>query len=168
MITNKYIEHFSILIHKYIALQVDLEEYIQRWLDDETYLDEKSMEELINKATTEIEQYKQLIENVLSEYFQTTKSEMLERDNLINNQNIVQEIFNFSVKEKIVTIKSSHLTNKSEKSEAKRLTELAKIRHRVVTKQISLAEALKLKNEVDAAYNYNQDIGGICKKRKLI
>ena len=93
---------------------------------------------------------------------------MLQKEGLVSAKKSVKSQFGVSPDEMVITggvlssnASESHLTGRNktpEELEADRQYALAEIRTRVANKEISLAEASKLKNDVNLAYGYGEPI----------
>ncbi len=153
------------LTQTYIAKEAKLEAFIQKWLDDELALDNKQVEGLIDQTAQEIDRLKKEAEIVINECIRKKEEEMLKEQNLIDAKRTVRSQFNISPDEMIFTggvlspnASESHLTGRNktpEELEVDRQYALAEIRSRVAKKEISLAEASKLKQDVNLAYGYS-------------
>lgn len=156
------------LITAYADKEAKLEAYIQRWLDGDSTLSNESIQQLVDTVTQQIEKLKAAAKQAFDEYTRLNKEEMLQKEGLVNVKRSVKSQFDVNPDEMVITggvlssnASESHLTmrNKNpEELEVDRQHALAEIRTRVANKEISLAEASKLKNDVNLAYGYGEQI----------
>ena len=152
----------------YTDKEAKLEAYVQRWLDGNSYLSNENIQQLVDTVTQQIEELKAAAKQALDEYTRLIKEEMRQKEGLVSAQRSVKSQFGVSPDEMVITggvlssnASESHLTGRNktpEELETDRQYALAEIRTRVANKEISLAEASKLKNDVNLAYGYGEPI----------
>ena len=146
--------------------QAKLDNFVQRWLNDEVQMSAKGVEQLIDSATQQIEQLKTQATQFQSEYMRITQEEAMRRHAVIS----VRYNFGVSPDEMIITggvlssnANESHLTGRNktpEELEDERTQLLASVREKAMKKEISLAEASKLAQNINISYgssSYEQE-----------
>lgn len=164
MTKEELLKKWDELTKSYIDKEAKLEAYVQRWLDGDSALSNESVQQLVDTVTQQIEELKAAAKQAIDEYTRISKEEMLQKEGLVSAKRTVKSQFGVSPDDMIITsgtlssnASESHLTGRNKKPEeleADRQSALAEIRSRVANKQISLAEASKLKNDVNIAYGY--------------
>ena len=157
---NKYAE----LTETWMDKQAKLDNYVQRWLNGEVQMSSEGVQQLVDSATEQIEQLKAQAEQCDKEYLRITQEEAMKRNAVIS----VRHNFGTSPDELVITggvlstnASESHLTGRqktAEELEFERTQLLANIRERVMRKEISLAEASKLSQDVNVAYGVNSEV----------
>ncbi len=170
MAREELLKKWDELTSTYTDKEVKLEAFIQRWLDGDSGLSSESIQELIDTVTKQIDELKTAANQAISEYTRLGKEEMLRNEGLVSAKKSVKSQFGVSPDEMIITggvlssdASESHLTGRNktpEELEADRQYALAEIRTRVANREISLAEASKLKHDVNVAYGYADPIQG--------
>lgn len=142
--------------------QAKLDNYVQRWLNGEVQMSSEGMQQLVDSALQQIEQLKAQATQFQNEYMKIAEEEAMRRNAVISVKN------NFGVSPEEIIISGgvlsfnaieSHLEGRSktpEELENEKTQLLASIREKVTKKEISLAEASKLRNDVDLAYGKNK------------
>lgn len=166
MTKEELLNKWNELTLAYTDKEVKLEAYVQKWLDGDSALSAESIQQLIDTATQQIEEAKAAAKQAIEEYTRMSKEEMLRNEGLVSAKRIVKSQFGVSPDEIVITggtlsanASESHLTGRNktpEELEADRQYALAEIRTRVANKEITLAEASKLKSDVNIAYGYEQ------------
>lgn len=144
--------------------QAKLESFIQKWLNGETQMSNESVQQLVNKTTEQIEQLKTQSEQLFTEYRRVAQEEEMRKNAVI----AVRHNFNTSPDEIIITggvlasnASESHLEGRvktSEELELEKQQLLAQVRTKVVNKQISLAQASQMAQQINIAYGTNQNL----------
>lgn len=168
MTKEELLKKWDELTTAYLEKEAQLESFVQKWLNEESNMSNKSMELLIDNTNVLIDKMKKEADSTIKQYNQIVEEEQLRKEQLESSKMIIKNQFGFSPDEIIITggvlssnANESHLIGRSktnEELEAEKQAALAEIRHRTSTKQISLSEASQLKNQVNTAYNYKQDI----------
>ena len=146
--------------------QAKLDNYVQRWLNDEVQMSAEGVQQLVDSATQQIEQLRTQATQFQSEYMRITQEEAMRRNAVIS----VRHNFGVSPDEMIITggvlssnANESHLTGRNktpEELEDERTQLLASVREKAMKKEISLAEASKLAQNINIAYgssSYEQE-----------
>ena len=164
MTKDELLKKYEELVTLYTDKEVKLEAYVQRWLDGNASLSSSAIEQLITTTNNQIEQLKSEAQATISEYQRLKKESLLREQGLMTAKRKVKEQLGISPDEIIITggvlssnASDSHLIGREktlEELEEERQLALAEIRSRVATKQITLAEASKLKSELNLAYGY--------------
>ena len=123
---------------------------------------------MVDTVNAQIEELKAQANSVNNEYMKICMEESLEEQGLKSAKMSVRFNLGFSPDEPIITggvissnAAESHLIGRQKTQEElafEREDALAEIRTRVANKQITLAQASKLKNDVDIAYGYTEPI----------
>ena len=168
MTKEELLKKWDELTTAYTDKEAKLETYVQRWLDGDSALSNESIQQLVDTVTQQIEELKAAAKHAIDEYTRLSKEEMLQKEGLVSVKRSVKSQFGISPDEMIITSGSlssnaseSHLNGRNkttEELEVDRQYALAEIRTRVANKEISLAEASKLKHDVDLAYGYGEPI----------
>ena len=155
----KYDEIISLWMDK----EAKLESFIQKWLNGETQISNETMQQLVDKTTEQIEQLKAQSEQLLIEYKRVVQEEEMRKYAII----AVRHNFNTSPEEVIITggvlssnaneshLEGRHKTNEELELEKQQL--LAQVREKVMDKQISLAQASQMSQQINTAYGTNQN-----------
>lgn len=138
--------------------QSKLDNYVQRWLDGEVQMSVEGVQQLVDGATQQIEQLRTQATQFQSEYMRITQEESMRRNAVIS----VRHNFGVSPDEIIITggtlssnANESHLTGRNktpEELEDERTQLLANVREKAMKKEISLAEASKLVQNINIVY----------------
>ena len=147
--------------------EVEAQLFVNSWLNDELYaITDENANQQIDLYDKQIEELKNLRDMANTAYVKFCEEEELRKQGLIFAKKNVQNQFGVNPDEIIITggvlssnANESHLTGRSktpEELEAERQSALAEIRSRVINKEITLAEASKLKNDINLAYGYGQ------------
>ena len=157
---NKYAE----LTEAWMDKQAKLDNYVQQWLNGETQMSSEGVQQLVDKANEQIEQLKVSASQAQAEYLRITQEEAM-RKNAIGS---VRHNFSTSTDEIIITggvlssnANESHLNGRektSEELEQERQQLLSNIKTKVMSKEITLAEASKLAQDVNMAYGVNAEV----------
>lgn len=157
---NKYAE----LTEAWMDKQAKLDNYVQRWLNGEVQMSSEGVQQLVDSATEQIEQLKAQAEQCDKEYLRITQEEAMKKNAVIS----VRHNFGTSPNELVITggvlstnANESHLTGRqktAEELEFERTQLLANIREKVMKKEISLAEASKLSQDINVAYGVNTEV----------
>lgn len=157
---NKYAELTSAWMDK----QAKLDNYVQRWLNGEVQMSSEGVQQLVDSATEQIEQMKAQATQCNNEYLRITQEEAMRRNAVIS----VRHNFGTSPDELVINggvlssnANESHLTGRqktAEELEFERTQLLASIREKAMKKEISLAEASKLSQDVNVAYGVNTEV----------
>lgn len=168
MTKEELLKKWDELTTAYTDKEVKLEAYVQRWLDGDSALSNESIQQLVDTVTQQIEELKSAAKQTIDEYTRLSKEEMLQKEGLVSAKRTVKSQFGVSPDEMVITsgvlssnASESHLIGRNktpEELEADRQYALAEIRTRVANKEISLAEASKLKNDVNLTYGYGKSI----------
>ena len=142
--------------------EAKMESFVQKWLNDESEINSQSMQQLLDSVTAQVEELKRQAETAWSEY-KRLDSEISLRQNAVYS---VKTNLGVSPDEIVITggvlspnASESHLIGRSktpEELEMDRQNALATIRGKVARKEMTLAEASKLKNDLNIAYGYSQ------------
>ena len=140
--------------------EAKMENFIQNWLNDESELNNESMQQLLDSVNEQVAELKRQAEESWKEY-KKLDSEISLKQNAVYS---VRTNLGMSPDEIVITggvlssnASESHLIGRSktpEELEIDRLNALAMIREKVAKKEITLAHASKLKNDVNIAYGY--------------
>lgn len=157
---NKYAE----LTEAWMDKQAKLDKYVQQWLDGETQMSEAGVQQLIDSANQQIEQLKEAANQAQAEYLRITQEEIM-RKNAVSS---VRYNLGASPDELVInggilstSAKDSYLTGRqktTEELELERNQLLASIKSKVMSKEITLAEASKLAQDVNIAYGVNYTV----------
>ena len=138
--------------------QAKLDNYVQRWLDGEVQMSAEGVQQLVDSATQQIEELRTQATQIQSEYMRITQEEAMRRNAVIS----VRHNFGVSPDQMILTggvlssnANESRLTGRNktlEELEAERTQLLASVREKAMKKEISLAEASKLAQNINIAY----------------
>lgn len=144
--------------------EAKMESFVQKWLNDESEINNESMQQLLDSVTEQVAELKRQAEAAWKEY-KELDSEISLRQNAVYS---VRTNLGVSPDEIVITggvlspnASESHLIGRSktyEELELDRKIALAKIRTKVATKEITLAQASKLKNDINIAYGYSQPV----------
>ena len=151
------------LTSEWIEKESILEDYIDRWLKGEVQKTDVEIQDLYDRATEQIDQLKAEARKAQEEYIKAVKEEAMRKSALIS----VKHNFGVSPDEFVITggvlssnAEESHLIGR-QKSHAELALEreqlLGEIRSRVMRKEMSLADASKLANDVNIAYGINME-----------
>lgn len=140
--------------------EAKMENFIQKWLNDESELNNESMQQLLDSVNEQVAELKRQAEESWKEY-KKLDSEISLKQNAVYS---VRTNLGMSPDEIVITggvlssnASESHLIGRSktpEELEIDRLNALAMIREKLAKKEITLAHASKLKNDVIIAYGY--------------
>ena len=134
--------------------EAKMEQFIQKWLNDESELNNESMQQLLDSVNEQVAELKRQSEEALNEYKRLDSEISLKRNAVYS----VRANLGMSPDEIVITGGVlSHLIGRSktpEELELDRQNALAMIREKVAKKEITLAHASKLKNDVNIAYGY--------------
>ena len=154
---NKYAE----LTDAWMDKQAKLDSYVEKWLNGEVQMSSEGVQQLVDSANEQIEQLKEAANQAQSEYLRITNEEAM-RKNAVTS---VKNRFGVSPDEIIITggvlssnANESHLTGRQKTSEElayEREQILRDIKAKVMRKEISLAEASRLAQDVNVAYGAN-------------
>ncbi|MBE6153858.1 MAG: hypothetical protein E7166_06520 [Firmicutes bacterium] len=157
---NKYAE----LTEAWMDKQAKLDNYVQQWLDGTTQMSAEGVQQLVDSSTQQIEQLKASASQAQAEYLRITQEETM-RKNAVRS---VKHNLGASPDELVINggvlssnAKDSYLTGRQktpEELEFERNQLLANIKSKVMSKEITLAEASKLAQDVNIAYGVNTQI----------
>lgn len=138
--------------------EAKMENFVQKWLNNESEMNNASMQQLLDSVTAQVDDLKRQAEAAWNEY-KRLDSEISLRQNAVYT---VKTNLGVSPDEIVITggvlssnASESHLIGRSktpEELETDRKNALATIREKVARKEITLAEASKLKNDLNIAY----------------
>lgn len=140
--------------------EAKLEAFVQKWLNDESELSNDSMQQLLDSVNLQVDELKKKASEADAKWKRLNQEIALKENALYS----VRANLGMSPDEIIITggilspnANESHLIGRSktpEELETDRLNALAIIREKVAKKEITLAHASKLKNDVNIAYGY--------------
>lgn len=157
---NKYEELTEEWMNKY----VDLDNYVEQWLNGEIQITSDEIQQFVDKENEQIEQLKIAAAGILQDYSKIIKEEVMRKSAKIS----VKHHFSISPDEVIITggvlssnANESHLVGREkneEELECERSQLLNNIKLKVMTKEITLAEASKLVQDVNIAYGISTQL----------
>lgn len=140
--------------------EAKLEAFVQKWLNDESELNNESMQQLLDSVNLQVAELKKKASEADAEWKRLDQEIALKENALYS----VRTNLGMNPDEIVITggvlspnASESHLIGRSktlEELELDRQNALAMIREKVAKKEITLAHASKLKNDVNIAYGY--------------
>lgn len=155
---NKYSEIIDAINEK----EAKLEGYVNKWLNGESTLSSNSVESLIDTVNQQLEQMRKEAETYLNEFYKISEEEHLKEQQLFSSKIALKSKLDIDVDTMVITggvlssnASESHLIGREKTAEEIELDKqiaLATLREKVAKKEIPLAEASKLKNNIEMAY----------------
>lgn len=159
MDTMELLTKYAQLTETWMEKEAKLEVYIENWLDDKLDASLEQMEQFVNNERQQIEQLKKQSEQVQAEYLRIKQEEAMRK----HANDVVRKEFGTTPGEVIITggvlssnPRESHLIGRTKTKEElvqEKEQFLSNIKSRVISKEITLAEASKLSHEVKIAYD---------------
>lgn len=144
--------------------EAKLEVFVQKWLNNESELSNESLEQLIDSVNAQVDELKKQAEDASNEWKRLGREISLKENALYS----VKADLGMSPDEIVITggvlssnASESHLISRRktpEELEIDRLNALAIIREKLAKKEITLAHASKLRNDLNIAYGYSQSV----------
>lgn len=163
---NELLNKWNELTNTWTDKEAKLESFIQKWLDDDSILSNESVQHVVDTTTEQIEQLKTMANEAINSYTKICHDDALREERLKVAKSNVRKEFQTSPDELIINggilssnASETHLIGRQkteEELEQERQSLIAEIRSRVANKQLTLAEASKLKDNVNCSYNYSQ------------
>ena len=158
-----YLNKYAELTEAWSDKQAKLDRYVERWLKGEVQMSSDQIQQLMDSTNEQIEQLKAAADQAQSNYVRAINEEAMRR----NAVSSVRNRFGVSPNEVIITggvlssnASESHLIGR-EKSEEELQQEREKllndIKLKVMQKEITLAEASKMSQDVNIAYGLSNE-----------
>lgn len=167
----EYINKYCELIQQANEKEAKLESYVQKWLSGESVLSSDTLEQTITTVNDQISQIRTEAEKYKSEFDRVSKEEQLQQEQLESSKSAEMRLkFQLGVDTGKMVItggilssnaNESHLTGRDktpEELEIDRQIALTTLREKVAKKEVSLAEASQLKNDIENYYGKNNEI----------
>ncbi|MFV0249652.1 MAG: hypothetical protein ACK5HP_01240 [Bacilli bacterium] len=157
---QKYLE----ALNKRADLENKINAIINKWADGETVFDTKTIEDAIEKGYSRLDELRKIEEKLHNDFMNQDAKEEIKKDADISvrhhlginpsNLEITSGVLSSNAKE-------SHLIGQKKSSEQlanEKVQLLNEINTKVMNKEISLAEASKLTNDVNISYGFYETI----------
>lgn len=167
----EYINKYCELIQQANEKEAKLESYVQKWLSGESVLSSDTLEQTITTVNDQISQIRTEAEKYKSEFDRVSKEEQLQQEQLESSKSAEMRLkFQLGVDTGKMVItggilssnaNESHLTGRDktpEELEIDRQIALTTLREKVAKKEVSLAEASQLKNDIENYYGKNNEM----------
>ncbi len=167
----EYINKYCELTQQANEKEAKLESYVQKWLSGESVLSSDTMEQTIVTVNDQVSKIRTEAEKYKSEFDRISKEEQLQQEQLESSKSAERRLkFQLGVDTSKMVItggilssnaNESHLTGRDktpEELEIDRQIALTTLREKVVKKEVSLAEASQLKNDIENYYGKNNEI----------
>lgn len=167
----EYINKYCELIQQANEKEAKLESYVQKWLSGESVLSSDTLEQTITTVNDQISQIRTEAEKYKSEFDRISKEEQLQQEQLESSKSAEMRLrFQLGVDTGKMVItggilssnaNESHLTGRDktpEELEIDRQIALTALREKVAKKEVSLAEASQLKNDIENYYGKNNEM----------
>ena len=167
----EYINKYCELIQQANEKEAKLESYVQKWLSGESVLSSDTLEQTITTVNDQISQIRTEAEKYKSEFDRVSKEEQLQQEQLESSKTAEMRLkFQLGVDTGKMVItggilssnaNESHLTGRDktpEELEIDRQIALTTLREKVAKKEVSLAEASQLKNDIENYYGKNNEM----------
>lgn len=151
--------------------EAKLEAYVQNWLSGASGLSSDVLEENIIKANDQISQLRSEAEKLKLEFDRLSKEEKLQQEQLESSKTIGMRLryqLGINTDKMVITsgvlssnASESHLIGRdktAEELEIDKQVALTTLRERIAKKEISLAEASQLKNDIENYYGTNSEM----------
>jgi hypothetical protein len=165
---NVYLNEYCELKEQASLKESKLEEFINNWLNGNSKMPLKIVEDTVNKANEQIIEMKKEAKNYLKKYEIIVKEEQLQQQHLQSSKfarMLLQEKLGVDTSSYIITggvlstnASESHLIGREktpEEIELDKNVALTTLREKVLSREITLAEASKLKKDIELAYETN-------------
>ncbi|MGM9834707.1 MAG: hypothetical protein ACI31M_02880 [Bacilli bacterium] len=167
----EYINKYCELIQQANEKEAKLEVYVQKWLSGESGLSSDILEQTITTVNDQISQIRAEAEKSKSEFDRISKEEQLQQEHLESSKSAQMRLrYQLGVETDKMVItggilssnaSESHLIGRektSEELEMDRQIALATLREKVAKKEVSLAQASQLKNDIKNYYGNNNEM----------
>lgn len=151
--------------------EAKLEAYVQKWLSGEGVLSSETMESTIMTVNDQISQIRSEAEKFKLEFDRLSKEEKLQQEQLESSKTAEMRLryqLGVDTGKMVITggvlssnANESHLIGRdktAEELEMDRQVVLTTLRERVAKKEVSLAEASQLKNDIENYYGKNNEM----------
>lgn len=146
-----------------LVLEEKIESFIKNWEEGNSSLSSSTIQQIIDKAYERLQELKNLEEKLNTEYWaQIQKEEDKKMADISVHHNLGEKPTNIEIVDGVLSSNAneSHLIGKQktpEQLEDERTKLLSDIKSKVMNHEISLAEASKLTNDVNTAYDFYND-----------
>ena len=151
--------------------EAKLESYVQKWLSGESVLSFDTLEQTIVTINDQVSKIRTEAEKYKSEFDRISKEEQLQQEQLESSKSAERRLkFQLGVDTSKMVItggilssnaSESHLIGRdktAEELEIDKQVALTTLRERVAKKEVSLAEASQLKNDIENYYGKNNEM----------
>lgn len=168
---NEYIYKYCELIEQANEKEAKLESYVQEWLSNESVLSSNTMEQTIISINDQIAQMRMEAEKYKKEFERLSKEEQLKQEQLESSKAIkmrLKQQLGIDTSQIVITdgilsanANESHLVGREktkEELEIDKQIAISTLREKVVKKEITLAQASKLKNDINSYYGTSENV----------
>ena len=151
--------------------EAKLEAYVQKWLSGESILSSDTMEQTITTVNDQISQIRSEAKKFELEFNRLSKEEKLQQEQLESSKKVERRLKNqlgVDTDKMVITggilssdANESYLTGRDktpEELETDRQIALTTLREKVAKREVSLAEASQLKNDIESYYGKNNEM----------
>ena len=157
---QKYLE----ALNERADLENKINAIIKKWADGETVLNTKTIEDAVEKGYSRLDELRKIEEKLHNDFInQDDKEETKKHANISVHEHLGINPSNLEIISGILSSNAneSHLIGQKkskEQLENEKVQLLNKIKTKVINKEISLAEASKLTNDVNMAYDFYETV----------
>lgn len=160
MNSNEIYENYLKALNQREELEVKIAKYIERWENNETIFDTKTIEDVVDKGYLRLDELKQIEKDLHNEFIkQSQKEENKKAANTSVQHHLGTRPTDLEITSGLLSsnAKESHLIiQKKSKEELsnEKLQSLNEIKNKVMNKEIPLSLASKLINDINASYEF--------------
>lgn len=167
----EYIDRYCELLDQANEKEAKLEAFVQNWLSGNSEMSSEFLEQLVIKVNDQIAQMRSEAEKYKIEFDRLSKEEKLQQEKLQSSNAFkmrLRDMIGVDTSSIVITggflssnANESHLIGREKTAEEIELDKqiaLSTLREKVAKKEITLAQASQLKNDIENSYGINNEM----------
>lgn len=167
----EYIDRYCELLDQANEKEAKLEAFVQNWLSGNSEMSSEFLEQLVIEVNDQIAQMRSEAENYKIEFDRLSKEEKLQQEQLQSSNAFkmrLRDMIGVDTSSIVITggflssnANESHLIGREKTAEEIELDKqiaLSTLREKVAKKEITLAQASQLKNDIENSYGINNEM----------
>lgn len=167
----EYIDRYCELLDQANEKEAKLEAFVQNWLSGNSEMSSEFLEQLVIKVNDQIAQMRSEAEKYKIEFDRLSKEEKLQQEQLQSSNAFkmrLRDMIGVDTSSIVITdgflssnANESHLIGREKTAEEIELDKqiaLSTLREKVAKKEIALAQASQLKNDIENSYGINNEM----------
>lgn len=167
----EYIDRYCELLDQANEKEAKLEAFVQNWLSGNSEMSSEFLEQLVIKVNDQIAQMRSEAEKYKIEFDRLSKEEKLQQEQLQSSNAFkmrLRDMIGVDTSSIVITggflssnANESHLIGREKTAEEIELDKqiaLSTLREKVAKKEITLAQASQLKNDIENSYGINNEM----------